>query len=117
MFVLTAVLSAVLAAAMAFSFARKARAAPDSRALRERLRVAPGLWLAIGGLEACAAVGLLAGLVAAPLGTAAAAGVALLMAGAVAAHLRLNIRGRALVAPVGLLVTAVAVLVLRIATA
>jgi hypothetical protein len=117
MFVLTVILTVALATAMALSFARKARGAPDSRALRDRLRVPPSLWLAIGGLEACAAVGLLAGLVAAPLGVAAAGGVALLMAGAVAAHLRRRIGGGALAAPVGLLVAAAAVLVLRTATA
>lgn len=67
--------------------------------------------------EAFAAVGLLAGLRWAPLGAAAAAGVVLLMAGAVAMHLRARLLGRALAAPILMLALAAAVTGLRVATA
>jgi hypothetical protein len=102
---------------MAASFARKAARAPASGALRDRLGVPRRLWQATGGLELAAAAGLLAGLAVAPLGVAAAAGVALLMAGAVIAHLRRGISGGALTAPLVLLAVAVLAAVLRTATA
>ena len=117
MYVATVMLSVLLAAAMASSFGRKAARAPDSLVLRDRLGVPPRLWQAIGALELAAAAGLLLGLAAAPLGVAALAGVALLMAGAVGAHLRRGIAGRALTAPVALLAVAVVAGVLRAGTA
>ncbi len=60
---------------------------------------------------------LLVGLVVAPLGVAAGAGVALLMAGAVVAHLRRGITGRELTAPVVVMAVAVPAAALRLATA
>jgi peptidoglycan/LPS O-acetylase OafA/YrhL len=117
MFTATIILFVLLAAAMAASFARKATRAPASGALRDRLGVPDRLWRATGGLELAAAAGLLAGLAVAPLGIAAAVGVALLMAGAVLAHLRRGIAGRALTAPLVLLAVAVLATALRIGTA
>jgi DoxX-like family len=117
MFILAAVLSALLAAAMGQSAVRKANPGKDSLMLRDRLGVAPRLWTAVGVPEALAAVGLVGGLWWAPLGVAAAVGVALLMAGAVALHLRARLLGAALVPPTSLTLLAVAVAVLRATTA
>jgi hypothetical protein len=68
--------------------------------------VPAGLWSTIGVLEAFAALGLLVGPAMAWLGVAAAAGVTLLMAGAVLAHLRRHIGGAALTPPAVLFVVA-----------
>jgi hypothetical protein len=117
MFVLTAVLSVLLAAAMAQAAVRKVNPGEDSQALRDRLGVAPRLWRMVGVPEALAAGGLVIGLWWAPLGVAAAAGVALLMAGAVGLHLRARLFGAALVPPAVILALAVVVAVIRAATA
>jgi DoxX-like protein len=116
-FILTIAVSALLAAAMAQSALRKANPGKDSLMLRDRLAVAPKLWAAVGIPEAFAAVGLIAGLRWAALGVAAAAGVALLMAGAVVLHLRARFLGAALVPPTSLAILATAAAVLRCATA
>jgi DoxX-like family len=115
-FVLAAILSVLLAIAMAGSAARKATSASSSMELRDRLAVPPPLWSTIGALEVCAALGLLAGLAVAWLGVAAAVGVALLMAGAVIAHLRQHIAGAALTPPAVLFVVAVAAALTRTVT-
>ena len=116
MFVLAAILSVLLAVSMAHSFVRKATGASSSMELRDRLAVPPMLWSTIGVLELCAALGLLAGLVVAWLGVAAAVGVALLMAGAVMAHLRRHIAGAALTPPAVLFMVAVAAALTRTVT-
>ncbi|MDT3439512.1 MULTISPECIES: DoxX family protein [unclassified Pseudofrankia] len=117
MFILTAVLSLLLAAVMAQSAVRKANPDKQTLLLRDRLGVPPWLWTAVGLPEAFAAVGLVAGLWRAPLGVAAAVGAALLMAGAVALHLRVRFLGAALVPPIGVGAFAVIVVVLRAVTA
>jgi hypothetical protein len=117
MFILTAVLSVALAAAMALTAARKVNPDKSSLALRDRLGVSARLWSAVGLPEAAAAVGLVVGLWWAPLGVAAATGVVLLMAGAIGLHLRARFLGAALAPPIGILVVAVAVAALRLATA
>ncbi len=117
MSMLTAVLSVLLAAAMGQSAVRKANPGKGSLALRDELGVAPRLWTAVGVPEALAAVGLVTGLWWAALGVAAAVGVALLMAGAVALHLRARLLGAALVPPTGLALLAIAVALLRATTA
>jgi DoxX-like family len=103
----TLVPAALLAAALAASCLRKARRAPSSVDLRNRLGVAPSLWAGIGVLEGFAALGLLVGLARPAVGTAAAAGVALLMLGAVVAHRRAGLSGRPLLPPMALLAVAV----------
>jgi len=103
--------SGLLAAALSASLVRKARRAPSSVELRDRLAVPPRLWSGIGALEGCAAVGLLVGLVRPAVGSAAAVGVALLMLGAIVAHLRAGIAGRPLLPPAALLTVAVLVAV------
>jgi hypothetical protein len=99
---------ALLAAAMVASLVRKAGGAASSRALRDRLEVAPWAWPLIGFAEGSAAAGLVFGLFRPALGLASAAGVALLMLGAVLAHLRVGIAGRPLLPPAVLLGLAVA---------
>lgn len=68
----------------------RTRADPDTPAgeQRSRRRLSRSLLRMIGSLELLAVVGLLAGLVFLPLGIAAAAGLVLLMIGAVAYHLQ-----------------------------
>ncbi|OHV29616.1 MULTISPECIES: DoxX family protein [Pseudofrankia] len=117
MFVLTAVLSVLLAAVMAQSTVRKANPDKQTLLLRDRLGVSPRLWTAVGLPEAFAAVGLVAGLWRAPLGIAAAVGAALLMAGAVVLHLRARFLGAALAPPIAVGALAVVVAVLRAVTA
>lgn len=97
-----------LAGVMAMSAVRKLSGAADSLELRDRLGVPLGLWRMISLLEGLAALGLLAGFLLGPTGVAAAAGVAVLMAGAVVTHLRRGITGRPLVAPAVLFVLALA---------
>jgi hypothetical protein len=69
----------------------------------------------LAACEIAGGLGLLAGLVFAPLGIAAAAGVILYFVGALIAHLRAGDKG--LVTPLVLLVVAVAALLLRVASA
>lgn len=99
--------AALLSAAMLASLLRKTRRAPASAQLRARLAVPPALWSAIAGLEALAVVGLVVGLLRPAAGAAAAVGIALLMLGAIAAHLRVRISGRPLLPPAVLLLVAV----------
>ncbi|MEV6491747.1 DoxX family protein [Actinoplanes sp. NPDC051633] len=117
MFVITAILSTLLAAVMAQSAVKKINPGKDSLELRDRLNVSERLWTAVGVPEALAAAGLVAGLWWAWLGVAAAAGVALLMAGAVVMHLRVRFLGAALVPPAAILIVAAATAALRAATA
>jgi DoxX-like family len=117
MFVLTAVVSVLLAAAMAQSVRRKINPGPDSLALRDRLGVPARLWTAVAVPETLAALGLVIGLWWAPLGVAAAVGVVLLMAGAIGLHLRARLLGAALISPFAVLAVAVLVAVLRTLTA
>lgn len=97
----------VLSVAMLASLFRKVSRARASVELRRRLDVPPRLWSAVGGLEACAALGLVTGLLRPAVGLAAACGVVLLMTGAIGAHLRVGITGRPLLPPAGLLTVAV----------
>ena len=117
MFVLTAVLTVLLAAAMAATAMRKLNPDKDSLKLRDRLGVPARTWSAVAVPEALAVLGLLAGLWWAPLGIAAAAGVVLLMLGAIGLHVRARYLWRPLVPPTFVLAAAVLVLVLRVATA
>ena len=97
----------LLEAALVASLLRKTTRATPSMKLRDTLEVSPRLWSVIGVLEGCAAVGLVAGLARPAVGAAAAYGTALLMLGAIVAHLRVRVAGRALLAPTVLLASAV----------
>jgi hypothetical protein len=59
-----------------------------SLAIRDHLGVKPMQWRLIGLLELAGVAGVLAGLAWAPIGIAAAAGLALLMLGAISFHVR-----------------------------
>lgn len=88
MSIATVIVTIVLAALFAFSSAIKLFGVPRSLAIRDHLGVSPTLWRVIGLLELAGVVGVLAGLAWAPIGVAAALGLALLAAGAIASHVR-----------------------------
>jgi uncharacterized membrane protein YphA (DoxX/SURF4 family) len=116
MFIVTIIVSALLALVFTFSGVNKLNGNKEMHQVRDRLHIAPKLWLTIGALEIAAAVGLLVGLKVAALGVAAAAGLVLLMAGAIVAHLRARDPGKEVMPPATLLIVAVAALVLRLVT-
>jgi hypothetical protein len=117
MFVVVLVLSCLLAAALLFSGSRKlagGKAVTDEAA---HLGVPVRAYRLIGVAEAAAAAGLLIGLAWAGLGVAAAAGLVLLMSGALISHIRVgDAAGRWAPAAV-LAVLAVVTLLLRIGSA
>jgi uncharacterized membrane protein YphA (DoxX/SURF4 family) len=82
MFITTLMLSTLLALVYAMSGSMKLAGQAQSVQIRDHLGVQPTLWRTIGLLEVAAAAALLAGLALAPLGAAAAVGLALLMIGA-----------------------------------
>ncbi|MEU6581552.1 DoxX family protein [Nocardia sp. NPDC046763] len=86
------VVSTVLAAVLAVEFlsfgAAKTLALASMRERAARLGYSTAAYRAIGALEIAGASGLLIGPARPPIGIAAGIGLALLMAGAVAAHLR-----------------------------
>jgi peptidoglycan/LPS O-acetylase OafA/YrhL len=86
MYTAQAILSVLLAILFIGSGGIKLAGTKQSLQIRDRLGIDARLWSAIGGLEVAGAVGLLVGLVASVLGVAAAAGLSLLMIGALVAH-------------------------------
>jgi DoxX-like family len=106
----TIIVTIVLAVLFTFSSSIKLLGAPQSLAIRDHLGVTPTLWRVIGVLELAGVVGVLVGLAWAPIGVAAAIGLALLSVGAVAYHVRAS-DGFAKTAP------AVVAIVLAVATA
>ena len=88
----TEVVTLLLAALFTFSSSIKLLGVPKSLAIRDHLGVSPTQWRVIGGLELAGVAGALAGLLWAPVGIAAAIGLALLSIGAVAFHLRASDR-------------------------
>ncbi|MET9376020.1 DoxX family protein [Streptomyces sp. NPDC002992] len=115
MFIAYAVVAAILALAISASAFLTLTRNADVIESMTKLGV-PGSWLPwLGTAKAAGAVGLLAGLVVAPLGTAAAVGVALYFAGAVVTHIRA--KDYAMAPAVVLTLVAVAAAVLRITSA
>lgn len=110
MVIATVVVTILLALLFTFSSAIKLLGAPQSLAIRDHLGVKPVQWRVIGALELAGVVGVLVGLAWAPIGVAAAIGLALLSVGAVAFHVRAS-DGLAKMAP------AVIGVVLAVATA
>jgi hypothetical protein len=108
--VTTLVVTILLAVFFTFSSSIKLVGVRQSLEIRDHLGVKPVQWRAIGALELAGVVGVLAGLVWAPIGVAAAIGLALLAIGAVAFHIRAS-DGPAKTAP------AVICVVLAVATA
>jgi DoxX-like family len=88
----TVVVTLLLAALFTFSSSIKLLGVPKSLAIRDHLGVSPTQWRVIAGLELAGVAGALAGLLWAPVGIAAAIGLALLSIGAVAFHLRASDR-------------------------
>lgn len=84
----TVVVTILLAALFAFAASIKLLGVRQSLAIRDHLGVSPMQWRAIGVLELAGVAGVLIGLLWAPMGIAAAIGLALLSVGAVAFHLR-----------------------------
>lgn len=88
----TVVVTLLLAALFAFSSSIKLLGVRKSLEIRDHLGVSPVGWRIIGGFELAGVAGALAGLVWAPIGIAAAIGLALLSIGAVAFHMRASDR-------------------------
>jgi hypothetical protein len=84
----TVIVTVLLAALFAFSSSIKLLGVPRSLEIRDHLGVKPMQWRMIGVLELAGVAGVLVGLVWAPIGIAAAIGLALLSIGAIAFHLR-----------------------------
>jgi hypothetical protein len=88
----TVIATLMLAALFTFSSSIKLLGVPKSLAIRDHLGVSPIQWRAIGALELAGVAGVLVGLLWAPIGIAAAIGLALLSVGAVTFHLRASDR-------------------------
>jgi uncharacterized membrane protein YphA (DoxX/SURF4 family) len=117
MFIATLVVSALLALAfLGAGFGKVTGPEPKVAEMAGHVGFSARSYRGIGALEIAGAAGVLIGLYFAPLGIAAAIGLALLMAGAVIAHIRVKDKF-ALTAPSAVLgVIAVIALVLRVAT-
>jgi hypothetical protein len=84
----TVVVTALLAALFTFSSLIKLIGVRQSLEIRDHLGVKPVQWRMIGSVELAGVAGVLAGLAWAPIGVAAAVGLALLMLGAIGFHVR-----------------------------
>jgi DoxX-like family len=82
------VVTALLAALFGFAGSIKLLGLRQSLAIRDHLGVQPAQWRVIGLLELAGVAGVLVGLVWAPIGVAAAVGLALLVLGAIVFHVR-----------------------------
>jgi len=82
------IVTALLAALFAFASLIKLFGVRQSLAIRDHLGVKPAQWRVIGLLELAGVAGVLAGLAWAPIGVAAAIGLALLTLGAIVFHRR-----------------------------
>lgn len=115
MFVVTVIVSVLLALALVGSAAGKLTKNPKIVESMTKLNVPATLVPKLALLEIAGAVGLLVGLAVPALGAAAAIGVILYFAGAIVYHVRA--KDKALAPPAVLMLVAVAALVLRLATA
>jgi hypothetical protein len=88
----TVIVTLLLAALFTFSSSIKLLGVSKSLAIRDHLGVSPIQWRMIGALELAGVVGVLAGLLWAPIGIAAAIGLTLLSIGAIAFHARASDR-------------------------
>jgi hypothetical protein len=84
----TVVVTVLLAGLFGFSSTIKLFGVPRSLAIRDHLGISPTRWRVIGLLELAGVIGVLVGLAWAPIGVAAAVGLALLVVGAIAFHVR-----------------------------
>lgn len=115
MFVVLVVVTILLSLVLVASAGGKLTKAPQVVVNLDRAKVPHSWYPGLAGLEIAGAVGLLVGLGVAGLGIAAAIGVIGYFAGALFFHFRAG--DRAVVPPVALMLVAVLVLILRIATA
>ena len=88
----TVVVTILLAALFTFSASIKLLGVAKSLAIRDHLGVKPLQWRLIGVCELAGVAGVLVGLLWAPIGIAAAIGLALLSIGAIAFHVRTSDR-------------------------
>ncbi|OBF35803.1 DoxX family protein [Mycobacterium sp. ACS1612] len=109
----TVVVTILLAALFTFAASIKLLGVAQSLAIRDHLGVKPLQWRLIGVCELAGVAGALVGLVWAPIGVAAAIGLALLSIGAIAFHLRASDGAKDMAAAVVGLVLAVAAAVLH----
>ncbi len=116
MFVVTIVLTALLAVAFTYTSVIKLVGIPDMRASAEHLGFSYPTYRKIGALETAAVIGLLVGLFVPAIGVAAASGLVLLMTGAAITHFRAG-DGRVSAVPATLGVLAAIYLVFRIVSA
>jgi uncharacterized membrane protein YphA (DoxX/SURF4 family) len=107
------ILSVLLALIFLTAGSPKVTNAKSAQPMRDKLQLSSRLWATVGGLEGLAAIGLVAGLFFPLLGVAAAAGLCILMAGAVVTHLRVGDNRGALPAAV-LLVVCIATVAIKI---
>jgi len=82
------VVTALLVAMFAFAGSIKVFGVRQSLAIRDHLGIDPTQWRLVGLLELAGATGALVGLAWAPIGIAAAVGLALLVFGAIIFHVR-----------------------------
>jgi hypothetical protein len=109
----TVVVTIMLAALFTFSASIKLLGVPQSLTIRDHLGVKPLQWRLIGTCELAGVAGALVGLIWAPIGIAAAIGLALLSVGAIAFHLRASDGAKDTAAAVMGLALAVATAVLH----
>jgi uncharacterized membrane protein YphA (DoxX/SURF4 family) len=117
MFVATLVLSILLAVAFVFAGGSKLAGVQRMRDSAAHLGLSFPAYQRIGALEVLGAAGLLIGLWFAPLGIAAAAGLVLLMIGAVYFHIKAKDPAKIYSAPVVFAVVSLVALILRAVTA
>jgi uncharacterized membrane protein YphA (DoxX/SURF4 family) len=113
MFVATLVLALLLAVVFVFAGGSKLAGVKQMRDSAEHLGLSFPAYQRIGALEVAGAAGLVIGLWFAPLGIAAAAGLVLLMIGAVAYHIRAKDGPQIFSAPAVLGLLALVELILR----
>jgi hypothetical protein len=109
----TVVVTILLAALFTFAASIKLLGVAQSLAIRDHLGVKPMQWRLIGVCELAGVAGALVGLIWAPIGIAAAIGLALLSIGALAFHRRASDGTKVMAAAVVGLVLAVATAVLH----
>jgi len=86
----TVIVIILLAALFTFSASIKLLGVRQSLAIRDRLGIKPLWWRLIGVCELAGVAGVLVGLLWAPIGIAAAFGLALVTVGAIAYHVRVS---------------------------
>jgi hypothetical protein len=114
-FIATVIVSLLLAAAISFAAVRKLSHRPDVVAAYARVGVREERLNDLAAILLAGAAGLMLGLLWAPIGVAAATGLVVYFALAIAAHIRFGDTSN-LPAPAAIELMAIAALVLRVAT-